>query len=84
MRFGKEPRERYGRLLAYVFRAPDGLFVNIVIVRQGYGHAYVKYLFKHMELFRHYESRGAKIRKRIVGFEVKQNRLHCTDGNDAK
>ena len=32
--------DRYGRTLAYVYRAPDGLFVNAEIIRQGYGHAY--------------------------------------------
>lgn len=31
-----EPRDRYGRLLAYVYRAPDGLFVNLTLAREGY------------------------------------------------
>lgn len=31
-----EPRDRYGRLLAYVYRASDGLFVNLALVREGY------------------------------------------------
>jgi micrococcal nuclease len=31
-----EPRDRYGRLLAYVYRARDGLFVNAELVRRGY------------------------------------------------
>jgi micrococcal nuclease len=31
-----EPRDRFGRLLAYVFRAGDGLFVNDALVRGGY------------------------------------------------
>jgi hypothetical protein len=35
-----------------VYRAPDGLFVNAEIVRQGYGHAYVEYPFRYMEEFR--------------------------------
>ena len=29
-------RDRYGRLLAYVYRAGDGLFVNAELVRRGY------------------------------------------------
>ena len=29
-------RDDYGRLLAYVYRAEDGTFVNLEIVRQGY------------------------------------------------
>jgi micrococcal nuclease len=31
-----EARDRYGRLLAYVYRAPDGLFVNAELVRGGF------------------------------------------------
>jgi micrococcal nuclease len=31
-----EARDRYGRLLAYVYRASDGLFVNEALVRGGY------------------------------------------------
>ena len=31
-----EARDRYGRLLAYVYRAGDGLFVNAALVRGGY------------------------------------------------
>jgi micrococcal nuclease len=31
-----EPRDRYGRLLAYVYREPDGAFVNAQLVRDGY------------------------------------------------
>ena len=32
-----EARDQYGRLLAYVYRASDGLFVNLALVRDGYG-----------------------------------------------
>ncbi|MEA2251528.1 MAG: micrococcal nuclease [Solirubrobacteraceae bacterium] len=31
-----EARDRYGRLLAYVYRVPDGAFVNAALVRDGY------------------------------------------------
>jgi micrococcal nuclease len=31
-----EPRDRYGRLLAYVYRVRDGRFVNAALVRRGY------------------------------------------------
>ena len=31
-----QERDRYGRLLAYVYRAGDGLFVNARLVRDGY------------------------------------------------
>jgi micrococcal nuclease len=32
----REARDRYGRTLAYVYRARDGLFVNAELVRRGY------------------------------------------------
>jgi len=32
-------------------------------VRQGYGHAYTKYPFEHMELFRHYEKVARESKK---------------------
>lgn len=31
-----EERDHYGRLLAYVVRADDGLFVNVALVREGF------------------------------------------------
>ena len=31
-----EPRDRFGRTLAYVYREADGLFVNAELVRNGY------------------------------------------------
>ena len=47
-------RDRYDRLLAYVYREKDNLLVNKETIRQGYGHAYVKYSFDpaRMEEFR--------------------------------
>jgi micrococcal nuclease len=36
LRFDAERRDRYGRLLAYVYRRRDGLFVNDALVRNGY------------------------------------------------
>ena len=31
-----EPRDKYDRLLAYVYRVSDGLFVNLELARDGY------------------------------------------------
>jgi micrococcal nuclease len=44
-------RDRYGRLLRYVF-LPDGTLLNAAIIEQGYGHAYTRYPFARMEAFR--------------------------------
>ena len=39
LRFDAERRDRYGRLLAYVHRASDDLFVNAELVRRGFAQA---------------------------------------------
>lgn len=44
-------RDRYGRLLAYL-TLPDGRCVNAEIIRQGYGFAYTKYPFRHIDEYR--------------------------------
>lgn len=54
LEFDAQRTDKYQRTLAYVYLA-DGTFLNAEIVRQGYGHAYVKYPFKYLDQFREYE-----------------------------
>lgn len=70
LRFDTEKTDKYNRLLAYLYRAPDGLFVNLEIVRQGYGHAYTEFPFKHMALFEHYGARAQEVGKGLYGVEA--------------
>jgi micrococcal nuclease len=49
---GPSRRDRYGRTLGYLYREPDGLFVNREIIARGYGHAYTKYPFAFLDDFR--------------------------------
>ena len=70
LRFDKEKTDKYDRLLAYLYRAPDGLFVNLEIVRQGYGRAYTEYPFKHMALFEHYGTRAEASEKGLYGIPL--------------
>ena len=51
------------RILAYVYRSSDGVFVNLEIVREGYGEVDRRYPFKYEELFTDYESRAKTDRK---------------------
>jgi micrococcal nuclease len=44
-------RDRYGRLLRYVY-LPDGTFVNLEIIKQGYGFAYVSFPVQKLEEFK--------------------------------
>jgi micrococcal nuclease len=46
----QESRDQYGRTLAYVY-LPDGTFLNAEIIRQGYGHAYVRFPYRYQRQF---------------------------------
>lgn len=63
LQFDGNRRDTYGRLRAYLYRAPDGLFVNLEMVRQGYATAdkHPRFKHKHSTLFQSYEkkARGA-------------------------
>ena len=63
LRFDGNKTDKYGRLLAYLYRAPDGLFVNLEIVRQGYGKVYTVFPFKHKALFQHYGGQAQQARR---------------------
>jgi hypothetical protein len=44
--------DKYGRLLAYLYLEPGGVFVNCKIVAQGFAHAYTEYPCQFMDDFR--------------------------------
>lgn len=50
---------------ACLFRAPDGLFVNLEVVRQGYAKVRDQPKCEHLELLRHYEQRARDAKKGI-------------------
>lgn len=54
LEYDLQRRDKYGRLLAYVY-LENGIFINAEIIKQGYGFAYTKYPFKYLDEFRHYE-----------------------------
>ena len=62
LRYDQQRRDKYGRLLAYVY-LPNGIFLNAEIIKQGYGYAYTKFPFKYMEEFRQYEKEAREARR---------------------
>ncbi len=58
-----ERQDRYGRTLAYLYRQPDDLFVNLEIVKHGYGHAYTRFPFDRLEEFRAAEREAREARR---------------------
>lgn len=66
LEFDREKVDRYGRILAYL-RLEDSRVVNEEIIRQGYGHAYVKYVFKFMEKYRNLEKEAREAGRGLWG-----------------
>jgi endonuclease YncB( thermonuclease family) len=50
-------------VLLYLFRQPDGLFVNQEVVRQGYGYAKTGLSFQYQDTFQAYEQRAREAGK---------------------
>ena len=44
--------------MAYLYRAPDNLLVNLEVIRQGFGLAETDYYFDQQTAFRFYESKA--------------------------
>ena len=57
--FDWDLRDRYGRLLAYVY-TQDRRCHNAELIRLGYGHAYTRFPFHFLEEFRRYEGEARK------------------------
>jgi len=66
LEYDQERQDRYGRTLAYVY-LDDGTFVNAEIIRRGYGHAYPRFPFRHMEAFRQFEREARDNRRGLWG-----------------
>lgn len=66
LEYDQERQDRYGRTLAYVYLT-DGTFVNAEIIRRGYGHAYTRFPFRHVEAFRQFEREARNNRRGLWG-----------------
>jgi micrococcal nuclease len=66
LEYDREPTDRYGRTLAYVHLA-DGTFVNAEIIRRGYGHAYTRFPFRHLDRFRQLEREAREAGRGLWG-----------------
>ena len=64
VRFEEHERDQYDRLIRYVYRTSDDMFINLEIIREGYGRVDTRHQpFKHEELFMAYQSRAKDIQK---------------------
>jgi endonuclease YncB( thermonuclease family) len=61
----RPPRGQEERVWAYVYRAPDGLLVNLELVRQGYARVSAAAPFEYRPLLEAYEQAARKLQKGI-------------------
>lgn len=59
--------DRYGRTLAYAYRARDGLLINAHLIKEGYGYAYLNYPFENMEAYLGYQREAREAGKGLWG-----------------
>lgn len=71
LRFDEHMRDQYDRILGYVYRSSDGIFVNLEMIREGYAEVDLRYPFKYEELFTDYESRAKTDRKGLWGINFR-------------
>jgi micrococcal nuclease len=64
--FDWDLRDRYGRLLSYIY-TEDGICFNALIIREGYGHAYTRYPFQFMDEFRGLEQEARNGKRGLWG-----------------
>jgi micrococcal nuclease len=69
--------DKYRRTLAYVY-LEDGTFLNAELIRQGYGHAYTRFPFKHLDDFRALE-REARQQKRGLWAAPREPAAHALE-----
>lgn len=67
LRFDEHMRDQYERILGYVYRTSDGIFLNLEMIREGYAKVDLRYPFKYEKLFKNYESRAKTDRKGLWG-----------------
>jgi micrococcal nuclease len=64
--FDWDLRDRYGRLLAYLYTA-EGRCFNAALVSEGYGHAYTRFAFQFMDEFRALEQEARRDKRGLWG-----------------
>ena len=76
LRFDSQQNYVLGKQSAYVYRAPDGLFVNLELIRQGYAIIYPEYSeFRYKRLFRYYADKAREAKKGMHAINWKRHQI---------
>ncbi|MBI5726022.1 MAG: thermonuclease family protein [Planctomycetes bacterium] len=62
-----EEKDEDGNYVAYLYRAPDGLCINIEMIRQGYAAAAASYSYEQQDTFKVYQLRASESSKGLWG-----------------
>jgi micrococcal nuclease len=65
-------KDRYDRTLAYVYLA-DATFLNLEIIRQGYGRVLTRYKFRYLDQFRTIQQQAKEERLGVWFYCPKNN-----------
>ncbi|MCE5230779.1 thermonuclease family protein [bacterium] len=79
----KMARDTFGRLLVFVYRAPDGLFVNLELIRLGYARVY-EYEHARAGLFKGYEARAREAKKGLWNPTLKNETSKAAANSNAQ
>ena len=83
LRFDTPKTDKSGNHLAYLYRAPDGLFANLEIVRQGYAQTYAGIPFKHAKIFHTYANKAREAGRGLYA-QPNQNAKNVQTGSRKK
>ena len=73
LEYERRKRDKYGRLLAYVY-LEDGTLLNAEIIKQGYGFAYTKYPFRYLDAFRQYQREAREHERGLWKHRERENK----------
>jgi micrococcal nuclease len=73
LEYERRKRDKYGRLLAYVY-LEDGTLLNAEIIKRGYGFAYTKYPFRYLDVFRQYQREAREHERGLWKHKEKENK----------
>jgi endonuclease YncB( thermonuclease family) len=75
-------KDRYERTLAYVYLG-DSVFVNLEIIKQGFGFVYTSYPFDYMEEFRDEQRAAMRESRGLWGREIAEEELTAVRPHEA-
>ena len=71
-------KDKYGRTLVYLYREPDGLFLNEELVKDGYAWVYLRFPFQYSGRFKILEEEARSGRRGLWKKKPEKKNTHTT------